>query len=294
MHAACKCQILTDLPHVCKRGEHSCTAFISLTAMSSQLRLQERLQARADMRAAAAAGRTARAQLTDELPASCLGSLLALLLGQVCSGQAGPARGCGTCGLERQQHAHMLMILADERTRSIASRSHSREGSGLPSRLSADACGTAQWARVGSCASELRVLQATAAERAAQRALAAQAAAAEAAALASLEAAEAKKVGASSWRNRIPSTTLPKLRTRCAVCAGRRAKRMAVCTAWVRTRLTRRGMLEDMLRDNDISWVFCTLLWRKCLQEMGTFESELDTSEPGASGNGRKHIDAEI
>lgn len=41
------------------------------------------------MQAAAAAGHAARAQLTDELPASCLGSLLALLLAQVRSEQPG-------------------------------------------------------------------------------------------------------------------------------------------------------------------------------------------------------------
>lgn len=132
---------------------------------------------------------------------------------------------------------------------------------------------TGQWGRVGSCASALRALQATAAERGAQRALAAQAAAAEAAALASLEAAEAEKVGASCWRHLVASIYYcqsPCLE--CEVYWGRRAAGMAVRTARMRARLTRkRRMLKSALSDNTNGKTLCTLLGRE--RRISTSES---------------------
>ena len=50
---------------------------------------------------------------------------------------------------------------------------------------------------------------------------------------------------------------------------------MALHSAKMRARLTRRRILEDNLSDNNNSWVLCTLLWRNCLQGMSMFESEL-------------------
>ena len=106
--------------------------------MSCQLRA-ERLQARAAMQAAAAAGQAACAQLTDELPASCLGSLLALLLAQVRSEHAGRARSHDTCRLECQQRTHMLILAL--RTGSIAGRNQRWKGSDLHSiSFLTDAC----------------------------------------------------------------------------------------------------------------------------------------------------------
>ncbi len=55
-------------------------------------------QVRADVRAAASAGLAARAQLVDELPASCLGALLALLFAQARARVGRPRAALRTAG----------------------------------------------------------------------------------------------------------------------------------------------------------------------------------------------------
>lgn len=114
------------------------------------------------MRAAAATARAARSQLIDELPTSCFGPLLALLLAQ--------ARACCNHGLS-QMHFCIMWTPLTERGRMLG-----------------------QWERVSGCASALKELQSAAARNTAQRLSAEQAAAAETAREAT-EAAEAAQVG---------------------------------------------------------------------------------------------------